>query len=124
MKNGVSAKSISIKRYGKMVRLDDIMSHHPRSNTEHIIQDMHDILNSYYQVAQKRVVDVICMQATEYHLLSGPASPLKLFSPAFVMAMTPEQLEQVAGEDIKQKRMREQPLKEMEKLEKGKKILI
>jgi hypothetical protein len=107
-----------------MVSLEDVMTHHPMSNTEHIFQDLHDILRSYYQVALKRVVDVICMQATEHHLLSGPFSPLKLFSPDFVGAMTPEQLEEVAGEDARQRRRREQLLKEVDNLENGKKIMI
>jgi hypothetical protein len=107
-----------------MVSLEDVMTHHPMSNTEHIFQDLHDILRSYYQVALKRVVDVICMQATEHHLLSGPFSLLKLFSPDFVGAMTPEQLEEVAGEDARQRRRREQLLKEVDDLENGKKIMI
>jgi hypothetical protein len=68
--------------HGKVVRLDDIMSHHPMSDIEHTVQDLHDILKSYYKVAWKRMVDVICMQAAEHHLISGPAAPLKLFSRA------------------------------------------
>ncbi|KAH6664599.1 dynamin family protein [Halenospora varia] len=68
--------------------------------------------------------DVVCMQAAKHHLISGPTTPLKLFSPAFVGIMTLEQLEEVVGEDPRQKRTRKQLLKEMEDLEKGKKILI
>ena len=79
------------------------MSHHPMSNIGHTIQNLHDIylevLKSSHQVAWKRVVDVICMQAAEYRLLSGPTTPLKFFLPAFVGIMTPEQLQEVAGED-------------------------
>jgi hypothetical protein len=60
------------------------------------------------------------MQAAEHHLASGPASPLALFSPAFVGTMTSEQLEQ----DDRERCRREQLLKGMENLEKGQKILI
>ncbi|KAH6675980.1 hypothetical protein B0J14DRAFT_478419 [Halenospora varia] len=123
MQQVMSEKSFDDCSHGTVVRLKDVMSHHPMSNIEHTVQDLHDILKSYYQVAWKRVVDVVCMQAAEHHLISGPTTPLKLFSPAFVGIMTPEQLEEVAGEDPRQKRTRKQLLKEMEDLEKGKKIL-
>jgi hypothetical protein len=124
MQQVMSAKAFDDCNHGTVVRLEDIMSHHPMSNIEHTVQDLHDILKSYYQVAWKRVVDVVCMQAAEHHLISGPTTPLKLFSPAFVGNMTSEQLQDIAGEDPSQKRRRTQLRKEMEDLEKGKKILI
>jgi hypothetical protein len=124
MQQVMSAKSFDDCSHGTVVRLEDIMGHHPMSNVEHTVQDLHDILKSYYQVAWKRVVDVICMQAAEHYLISGPETPLKLFSPAFVVNMTSEQLEEIAGEDPSQKRRRTQLSKEIEDLEKGKKILI
>jgi hypothetical protein len=123
MQKLMSEKSFNDCKYGTVVRLDDIMHHHPMSNVDHTVQALHDILKSYYQVAWKRMVDVICMQAAEHHLISGPATPLKLFSPSFVGMMTPEQLEEVAGEDARQKRQRKQLQKEMNDLEMGKKIL-
>ncbi|KAH6662694.1 dynamin family protein [Halenospora varia] len=67
--------------------------------------------------------NMVCMQAAEHHLISRPTTPLKLFLPAFVGIITPEQLEEVVGEDPRQKHTRKQLLKEMEDLEKGKKIL-
>ncbi|KUJ09882.1 uncharacterized protein LY89DRAFT_700964 [Mollisia scopiformis] len=124
MQEAMSKKSFDDCTHGSVVRLDDIMVHHPMSNVEHTVQDLHDILRSYYQVAWKRVVDVICMQATEYHLMSGPATPLRLLSPSFLGKMTSEQMEEIAGEDARQKRQRKQLQKEIEELEKGKKILM
>lgn len=94
------------------------------SNIEHTVMELHDILKSYYKVARKRIVDVICMQAVEHHLIFGPSTPLKLFSPAFVGGMTPEQLEEIAGESPQQKRKRKQLQKEEADLESGKKILV
>jgi hypothetical protein len=123
MQQVMAGKSFDDCTHGAVVRLQDIISHHPMSNIEHTVQDLHDILKSYYQVAWKRVVDVVCMQAAEHHLISGPRTPLKLFSPAFVGVMNPEQLEEVAGEDSRQKRRRKQLQQEEEDLEKGKKIL-
>ncbi|KAK7548599.1 P-loop containing nucleoside triphosphate hydrolase protein [Phyllosticta citricarpa] len=108
----------------KVVRLDDLGKSHPMSNTDHIVQDLQDILAAYYKVALKRIVDNVCMQAASYHLVSGPSTPLKLFSPALVGRLTAGELEEIAGEDPSQKRRREQLQKEYEDLEKGKKILL
>ncbi|KAK8159573.1 P-loop containing nucleoside triphosphate hydrolase protein [Phyllosticta citrichinensis] len=107
----------------KVVRLDDLGKSHPMSNTEHIVQDLHDILAAYYKVALKRVVDIVSMQAASYYLVLGPNTPLTLFSPALVGRLTDSELEEIAGEDPSQKRKREELQKEFNGLEKGKKIL-
>lgn len=39
------------------------------SNEEHIVQDIHDILKSYYKVSRKTSVDSVCRQAVIYFLL-------------------------------------------------------
>ncbi|KAI4219960.1 MAG: hypothetical protein L6R36_007963 [Xanthoria steineri] len=96
---------------------------HPMSNTDHAIQDLHDILHSNYKVALKRFVDALRMQAADHFLITGSRTPLTLFSPAFVAGMTPGQLEEVAGEDLTIKRKRAQLEKEQKDLEDGKKIL-
>jgi len=119
----VANKSIDGCKHGTVVRLDDIVQNHPMSNTEHIVQDLHDILESYYKVAWKRFVDIVCMQGTDHYLITGPSSPLKLFSPALVIDMSIEHLEEVAGEDVALKRKRKQLQKEILNLEAGKKIL-
>ncbi|CZT13817.1 uncharacterized protein RAG0_17308 [Rhynchosporium agropyri] len=124
MQQAMSTKAFDDCSYGTVIRLEDIMSHHPMSNIEHIVQDLHDILKSYYQVTWKRAVDIVCIQAAQHHLISGPGTPLKLFSPAFVSVMTSEQLQEIAGEDPSQIRKRKLLQKEIEDLEKGKKILI
>ncbi|CAG8976279.1 hypothetical protein HYALB_00011764 [Hymenoscyphus albidus] len=124
MQKAMLAISIDNCKHGAVVPLRAItQTHYHMSNAEHIVQDLHDILQSYYKVARKRIVDVICMQAADYYLISGPDTPLKLFSPVFVGAMTPEQLDEVSGEDARQKRRRKQLQKEIEDLERGRKIL-
>ena len=85
--------------HGTVVKLEDMMRNHPMSNIEHIVQDLHDILFSYYKVARKRFVDSVCMQAVDHHLINGVETSLALFSPTFVSSLNMEQLELIAGED-------------------------
>lgn len=99
------------------------MRNHPMSNTEHIVQDLHDILFSYYKVARKRFVDGVCMQAADHHLVSGVQTPLALFSPRFVSSLNMEQLELIAGEDLGTRRRRAQLNRDVASLEEAKKIL-
>lgn len=75
------------------------------------------------QVAYKRFVDNICMQAADYHLVTGPDTSIKVFSPEFVSDLTAEQLETIAGENIITRRKRVDLRREIESLEKGKKLL-
>ncbi|KAI9717339.1 MAG: hypothetical protein M1828_007227 [Chrysothrix sp. TS-e1954] len=107
----------------KVVRFEDTMQSYSMSNADHDIQDLHDILHSYYKVACKRFVDCLRMHVADHYLITGSRTPLKLFSPGFVAAMTPEQLEEVAGEDLITKRKRAQLEKELKDLEQGKRIL-
>lgn len=94
------------------------------SNSEHAISDLHDILKSYYKVARKRFVDCVIKQAADHGLITGPETPVKLLSPTFVSELTPEQLEAIAGEDIITRRKRKQLKRDIENLEKGKKVLV
>jgi hypothetical protein len=56
-------------------------------------------------------------------LLNGKNSPLRIFSPLFIASLTPEQLEEIAGEDISSKERRENLKREMDSLEEGKRLL-
>ena len=109
--------------HGAVVRLEDMMRSHPMSNTEHVVQDLHDILFSYYKVARKRFVDSICMQAADHYLINGPETPLTLFSPNFVSSLKTEQLELIASEDHATRRKRAQLKREIGSLEEAKMIL-
>ena len=123
MRAVLAKKSIDDCTHGSVVRLSDITQDHPMSNVDHVVQDIHDILKSYYKVARKRFVDNICMHTADYHLITGPDTPLKLFSPEFIVSMTPEQIEEIAGEDAILKRRRLALKKEIQELEAGRKIL-
>ena len=123
MRSAMADKSINDDTHGTVVRFDDIIRHHPLSNVEHIVRDIHDILGSYYKVARKRFVDNLQMQAVHHHLVKGSTTPLKLFSPSFVSGLSAEQLEEIAGEDAALRRHCTTLTKEIEDLEAGKKIL-
>ena len=110
--------------FGEVVKIDAILQTSTASNADHAIRDLHDILKSYYNVARKRFVDVMCMQAVDHHLITGPSAPISLFSPSFVSKLDEGQLERIAGEDISTKRKREELRREIENLTNGKNILI
>lgn len=94
------------------------------SNTKHTVQDIHDILKSYYKVARKRFIDNVCMQAADYYLVTGPAAPMELLSPSWVYTLSSEQLEEIAGEEDFVRRKRRQLEKQVKELEAGKRILL
>ncbi|KAI9373466.1 P-loop containing nucleoside triphosphate hydrolase protein [Aspergillus egyptiacus] len=110
---------------GKVVRMDDIRATLPGpSSTDIIIQQVHDVLQSYYNVALERFVDSVCMQSAYYYLLSGPNSPMKLLSPLFIYGLSDQELGDIAGEDPVARRMRQEFGKQIEELEVARKILL
>lgn len=90
---------------------------------EHTVRDIHDILNSYYKVARKRFIDNICIQETDYHLITGPDIPLRVFSPEFIVELSAKRLTVVAGEDTTFIQQRKSIEKKIESLIKGRRIL-
>lgn len=116
--------AIDAGEHGQVVKVSAIVQTSTASNADHTIRDLHDILKSYYKVARKRFVDVVCMQAVDHYLVTGPAAPVKLFSPSFVSGLTEDQLDRIAGEDVSTRRKREELRREIENLTNGKKILV
>ncbi|KAL4999961.1 P-loop containing nucleoside triphosphate hydrolase protein [Aspergillus recurvatus] len=110
---------------GKVVRVEDIKAVIPgMGNREYMVQQIHDILQSYYSVALARFIDNVCMQSANYFLLGGPNSPMKLLSPTFVYRLSDQELADIVGEDPVIHRQRLQLSKEIEELEVAKKILL
>ncbi|KAL4872346.1 hypothetical protein BDV12DRAFT_210860 [Aspergillus spectabilis] len=109
---------------GECVRLSDLTQIHNMSNVQQTIQDIHDILKSYYKVARKRFIDNVCMQAADFYLVTGPGAPMKLFSPSWVYNLSPEQLENIVGEEVSVQRKRKLLKKQVKGLETGRKILL
>ena len=63
-------------------------------------------------------------QGTDYDLITGPDTPLHVFSPQFVVELSDERLEAAAGEDITSIQQRKSVEKEVESLTEGRRILI
>lgn len=62
LRESVRGKAIFVSSLKEsMMRLKDIMANHPMPNTDHVIQEIHDVLRSYYKVARKRFVDNVCV---------------------------------------------------------------
>ncbi|KAJ6040681.1 uncharacterized protein N7446_004002 [Penicillium canescens] len=122
--NSIQAKKAFDSPEGKVVRVDDLKHQQNMSNAEHAVQDLQDILESYYKVARKRFVDSVCMQATGYYLTQGPITPMGLLSPSLVSSLSREQLDEIAGEEATVKRKREQLHKEIADLSMAREILL
>lgn len=116
-------KAIDDSTHGAVVQLKDIIQSRTISTVDCIVRDIYDIFESYYQIARERFVDNVWMQGANYHLVTGPDTPLKLLSPSFVSRLTADQLEEIAGEDAGLKRKRNALTKEIKDLEAGKNIL-
>ena len=104
-------------------KMKELLRSRQESDREHTIKDIHDILFSYYKVALQRFVDNACLQATDYNLVSGPETPLRVFSPTFVGNLTSSQLELIAAEDSVSAVQRRQLGERIERLKEGRKVL-
>lgn len=94
-----------------------------QKNSEQVCQDILDTLSSYYNLARKRFVDVLCQQSIGYFLLEGAKSPMKLFDPEFVMGLDADQLEMIAAEDEESREQRQVLEREVRSLEAALKVL-
>lgn len=110
------------QRSEPLLRLTDILGA-VMSNNDHMIQDLHDTLKSYYKVARKRFVDAVCLQAVDHYLVSGKRSPLWIFSPHFIGEMSDTELHQIAGDEDETIRRRNTLETELDSLKAGEKIL-
>ncbi|KAJ5712728.1 Dynamin [Penicillium malachiteum] len=121
--NAMSMSTTGDSEFVEVVRLGDIGQAHHMSNQTHTVNDIHDILKSYYKVARKRFVDSVCMQAADYYLVTGPQTPMNLLSPTWVNDLSNDKLAEIAGEDANTLRKRRQLRKQIEDLEAGKNAL-
>ncbi|KAK3400875.1 P-loop containing nucleoside triphosphate hydrolase protein [Sordaria brevicollis] len=108
----------------KVVRLADVKTATTdKSNEKHAQEDIHDILKSYYKVARKRFVDSVWCHAIDHHLLSGPNSPLTLFSEQWVLGLDEDSLAAIAGESRSSRDKRIELSKKISDLEEALRIL-
>lgn len=114
-------------QYGEvqnMVNLDDIAeAAEEKRNVEQLQEDIHDILEAYYNLALDRFIDNVFQLAVDYHLLHGPSSPLNVFNQDWVINLSPEQLEWIVGEAKSAKAQRSRLMKKISDLAKAIEIL-
>jgi len=108
-----------------VIELDRIQSAvNDKTYTEHVKEDIHDILEAYYKIARERFVDNIYQQAVDHCLLSGPGSPLRLFSEHWVLQLDNNKLAAIAGESRSIRDRREKLKKKVHDLEVAMDILL
>ncbi|KJZ79522.1 hypothetical protein HIM_00991 [Hirsutella minnesotensis 3608] len=88
-----------------------------KSSSQQVCEDVLDTLTSYYKISRKRFVDMVCQQVVSFYLLDGEKSPIKVFSPDFVMGLDADQLDAIAGEDDESKEQRQILEREKQSLE-------
>ena len=115
--------SAGLIRSTKVVNMDRVTQSTTMDSNDRAVHEIHDILVSYYEIARKRFVDTVCMQGSDFYLLTGESSPLRLFSTNFVSNLSPNQLDMIAGEEAATRQLRESLTNQIDALEKGKKIL-
>jgi len=102
-----SASSFSEDRVKMVINLDDVLdANTAKTNEQHLQEEIHDNVCSYYHLAVDRFMDNIFRQAVGYHLLTGPSSPLTVFSQGWVIDLEPKTLELIAGEKEAAKKRR------------------
>ncbi|KAM0608668.1 hypothetical protein ACHAP0_007782 [Verticillium nonalfalfae] len=102
-------------------QLSQITTH--KSNSLQVHEDIHDILKSYYKVARKRFVDVVCQQSILYYLLDVGDGPLNIFTPELVSELDDKKLNAVAGEDFLTRNNRDQLVREVDNYKKAAAVL-
>ncbi|KAK3309619.1 P-loop containing nucleoside triphosphate hydrolase protein [Chaetomium strumarium] len=94
-----------------------------KSDIEDVVEQMHDDLKAYYDIARDRFVDNMLNQAVNYHLLFGPSTPLRVFSQEWVIGLKPDQLQGIAGESPRIREERERLNRSIDDLIAAKEIL-
>ncbi|KAI9651731.1 MAG: hypothetical protein M1829_002462 [Trizodia sp. TS-e1964] len=95
-----------------------------KGSLQQTAEEIHDVLKSYYKIAQRRFVDNIYNQAIGHFLLTGSESPLQVLCPEWVLSLPAKQLERIAAEDSGTRGRRNQLSKKIDDLEMAKTILM
>ncbi|KAL8885217.1 MAG: hypothetical protein Q9192_006680 [Flavoplaca navasiana] len=123
IKTSMQSKQVYDAKLGYVVKISDLDHIASLSNLESSVEQLHDILKSYYKVARKRFVDNVCMQAADLHLVRGPDAAVKVLTPAFVSDLTAEQLEHIAGETKSSRKKRGELVRLVDNLSQAKILL-
>lgn len=103
-----TASSFNAGESRLVINLDDVQdATTTKTNEQHLREEIHDKLQSYYHLAVERIKDNIFRQAVGHHLLTGPSSPLAVFSQEWVINLDAERLQFIAGEKEAAKKRRQ-----------------
>ncbi|KAL5000174.1 Dynamin central region-domain-containing protein [Aspergillus recurvatus] len=119
MCKSLEALAVSFSDGDRFIPVEALRQHSTtdKSNGQQVCEDILDTLMSYYKVARKRFVDIVCQQVIYHFLMDTDKSPLRIFSPDLVMSLDDEELEKLAGEDAESRRRRVNLMREIESLE-------
>lgn len=123
---GSTTTSFGIPLSNQAVHIDVLragLASTDRSSPQQVREYLHDVVQSYYQISMKRIVDVVCQQAVYHFLLSGKDSPLRVFSTEMVFSLGAGTLEMIAGEDQVTKSERERLASEIGNLQEAMHVL-
>ncbi|KAL4924503.1 Dynamin central region-domain-containing protein [Aspergillus undulatus] len=125
MCKSLEALAVSISGKKEYIPVEALRQHSTidKDNKQQVCEDILDTLVSYYKVARKRFVDVVCQQVIYHFLIETDDSPLRIFSPDLVMSLDTEELEMIAGEDSESRRRRDTLKREIGNLEEALRVL-
>jgi Dynamin central region/Dynamin GTPase effector domain len=110
------------ERKDTLVRLNDVLNIQI-SNEDQAIEDLHDILQSYYKLARKQFVDAVSKGAVDYFLLTVNDGPLRVCSAEFVGRLSDKELDEIAGENAESAAERANIKRQLRNLEEGQEVL-
>lgn len=85
--------------FNHKVNMDQIMRQVHLSNEQQAVNDIHDILKTYYKVALKRFADNVVIQIVERHIL-GREGPVRALCSDMVNELDDNELLRIAGENF------------------------
>ncbi|RJE21174.1 DYNc [Aspergillus sclerotialis] len=92
-----------------------------RSNDEQAVDDIHDILKSFYKVAMKRFNDNVVVQVVERCIL-GDEGAFQALTPEIIGDMSDRALEDIAGENYAISSARNELVSKIDRFQRGMEI--
>ena len=80
------------------INLENLVQNVHLSNEDQAVNDIHDVLKTYYKVALKRFMDNVVTSVVERELL-GPQASVHRLTPDFVLSLSDEELAATCAED-------------------------
>ncbi|KAL8883554.1 MAG: hypothetical protein Q9205_002223 [Flavoplaca limonia] len=101
-----------------LLRLSDVLNVHI-SNEDQAVEDLHDILQSYYKLARKQFVDAVSKGVVDYYLLTVSDGPLRVCSPQLIGMLSDKELDEIAEENAESAAERAHIVRRLKSLEAG-----